>query len=383
MTDDTLSMSSEILVVDDSRSSLIWLAELLSSEGHRVICARSGAEALSLLETLKPDLVLLDVSMPDISGIDLCRTIKSREEFVEIPVIFQSVHTDSETRIKGLRAGAADFLSKPYQQDEILLKVGIHLKIHSLQTQLEQQVETRTKQLTAEIVERRRIEADLIASKHELRALALHLQTVREQERKRIAREIHDELGQTLSLAKIELRRMMDIIPEEHHALVTVLESTTSFICQASETARAISENLRPGMLDVLGLGAALENHFSGFSRSTGIECKSTLNLPEPDGLNEDQATTVFRVIQECLTNIAKHAEATLVRVNVDLEEKNIFIIVEDNGRGFNYSDRSSGKNSLGLIGMRERVAAFGGDLRIEGRADQGTTVKIFWPLEN
>lgn len=354
----------------------------MTNAGLDVICAQSGAGALNLLETARPDLILLDVDMPDMNGLELCSEIRGMPAFKDVPILFQSVLSDSNIRVEGLKAGAADFLSKPYQPDEILLRVGIHLKIHALQTKLEEAVKERTRQLTAEIHERKQVEKDLIKSKQELRSLALHLQDVREAERKRIAREIHDELGQTLSLAQIELKTLSKSLDPEDGTATEVLERASGAVAKSAEIARSISENLRPGMLDVLGLKPALEHHIDNFSKATGLECEFSVSLNEALVLDDKYATAVFRIVQESLTNIAKHARASRVDVQLMGNTEGILVIIKDNGIGLPAAFRVGNKPSFGLVGIRERVAVFGGDLIIEGKPGTGTKVEAFLPLE-
>jgi signal transduction histidine kinase len=375
----------EILIVDDSCSSLMWLSELMSSMNYKVTCAKNAHDALSILDNSNPDLILLDVDMPEMSGLELCVLIKKQERFKDVPILFQSVLADSNIRIEGLTAGAADFLSKPYNPDEILLRVGIHLKLHALQTNLEETVAKRTEQLVTEIAERKSIETDLLQSKKQLRQLAEHLQDVREEERRRIAREIHDELGQTLSLANIELKTittLLSAVGGVNTKLRSVLQRLDYSLKKSAETARSISENLRPGMLDTLGLKPALEFHIANFAKTTQLACNTEIRLDNQADIDSHHATVVFRVIQESLTNIAKHANARSVSIHVIGTEEWLLVIIQDDGVGIQNSGGPR-KDSFGLIGMAERAEMLGGELVVETSKGGGTKIEVFLPLNS
>jgi signal transduction histidine kinase len=373
----------EILIVDDSSSSLMWLSELMSGVNYKVTCAKNAQDALSILDNVNPDLILLDVDMPEMSGLELCVLIKKQERFKNVPILFQSVLADSNIRIEGLTAGAADFLSKPYNPDEILLRVGIHLKLRALQTNLEETVAKRTEQLVTEIAERKIIEADLLQSKTQLRQLAEHLQNVREEERRRIAREIHDELGQMLSLANIELKTLTILLSGLDCAntqLSPVLQRLDYSLKKSAETARSISENLRPGMLDTLGLKPALEFHIANFAKITKLACHTEIRLDNRADIDDHHATVVFRVVQESLTNIAKHANANSVSIRVIGSEEWLLVMIEDDGVGMQNSGGPR-ENSFGLIGMAERAEMLGGELVVESSAGGGTKIEVFLPM--
>ena len=374
-------MSKEkILVVDDTVSSLIWLAQLMSDEGYEVICAKSGEKALELLDSLAPTLILLDVNMPGLGGVELCRRIKEKPDLSAVPVLFQSVSTDSETKIEGLKAGAADFVSKPYQPEEIILRVRTHLELYRFRTMLEKMVEVRTRQLRNEVNERRQAEQETAASKQKLRELGAHLQEVREEERKRIAREIHDALGQSLSVAQIELKRLEAAIKNGEQEMDAMVSGLRGSLNDAAETARNISENLRPGTLDVLGLGPTLENLVAKFAASTGIDCRAQVELSEDLEIEDRHATTLYRIAQESLTNVAKHAQATDVRVHLIGSEEGLILTVHDNGVGLT-SASESGRQGFGLRGMQERAEILGGSLSLESDEGLGTQVEVFLPL--
>ncbi len=225
----------------------------------------------------------------------------------------------------------------------------------------------------------KRSEQKLTESGEQLRNLTAHLQAVREEERKRIAREIHDELGQALTALKMDLFWLGRRLPEANTA---VHDKTRSMLNLLEETARAvqrISCELRPGLLDDLGLQAAMEWQAKEFEERTGIPCE--LSLYSGNGsLDQERATTVFRIFQETLTNVIRHAEATRVQVSLEKQDRCLVMTVQDNGKGIR-EKQITDPRSLGLIGIRERIRRWGGTVGIRGRSGQGTTVRVRIPL--
>ncbi len=233
--------------------------------------------------------------------------------------------------------------------------------------------------IVRDITRWKRSEEMLKASSDQLRSLTDHLQSVREEERKHVAREIHDELGQALTALKMDLFWLGKRLPEGHRA---VHEKTRSMLNLVEETARVvqrISSELRPGLLDDLGLQAALEWQAQEFEERTGIPCELTLYSGNGN-LDQERATTVFRIFQETLTNVMRHAEATRVRVTLQKQDGHVVMKVQDNGKGIR-ERQITHPTSLGLIGIRERIRHWGGTVTIRGRNNEGTTVTVGIPL--
>jgi PAS domain S-box-containing protein len=231
-----------------------------------------------------------------------------------------------------------------------------------------------------DITERKQAEEELRSSREQLRALSAHLQSIREEERALIAREIHDELGQELTGLKMDLSWLIKRLPGDQEILVKKTESMSKLVDNTIQSVRRISTKLRPGVLDDLGLTAAIEWQAQDFQNRTGIECEFNSNLREVD-LDRDRSTTVFRILQETLTNVARHASATRVNICLKEEEATLVLIVEDNGRGITKSEIFDPK-SFGLLGMRERALVFGGEVEIRGTAGRGTTVTLKIPQQ-
>jgi len=226
-----------------------------------------------------------------------------------------------------------------------------------------------------DITERKRAQTALQHSFRQLRALAARLQTVREEERKRVARELHDELGQALTAMKIDLSSLIDVMPADKKRRS---ESLLKLIDQTIQSVRRISNDLRPGVLDDLGLIAAVQWAAREFESRTGTKCR--LDLPAEDTVvDRELATPVFRILQETFTNVARHANATRVDVRLARENGSLALEIHDDGKGIN-EEQLSHRSSLGILGMRERALLLGGELTISGAPDEGTTIKLRVP---
>jgi len=234
-----------------------------------------------------------------------------------------------------------------------------------------------------DITERKRADEALRASTEQLRALSARLQSMREEEGQRIAREIHDELGGALTglqwdlrsvdttLAALDARAELDRTRERIHSMMDLIDSTIF-------TVKRISADLRPALLDDVGLIAAIQWHVQQFQSRTGILCEFETALDIAD-LDSDRANAVFRICQEILTNVLRHAEATRVRVQIRQQDGCFVLEVDDNGRGIT-DEESRGARSLGLLGMRERALLVGGEIVVRGAEGKGTNVVVRVP---
>lgn len=236
-----------------------------------------------------------------------------------------------------------------------------------------------------ELADRARAEQHLERSREQLRALSSRLQSLREEERTRIAREIHDHLGQLLTALKMDLRTLDRRISslgetELRAALQSKIAEATELIDETITSIQRIASELRPGILDRLGLAPAIEVEAQAFESRTGIHCQWSLPA-DLVAIPPDHATAVFRIFQEVLTNVARHAQATQVTVRLCSEGDSLLLQVMDDGVGIQERDMQDPK-SLGLLGMQERAAILGGKITFSGRAGTGTTVTVRLPLE-
>lgn len=251
---------------------------------------------------------------------------------------------------------------------------------------LEILVEARTAELTRanlhllqEITERRRAQEELKQSQEQLRDLASHLQSLLEEERTQIAREIHDELGQALTALKMDTHWLRTRLPGDQKLLVDKITSMSKLINTTVQAVRRISSELRPGLLDDFGLSAAIEWQAKEFCHRAGIDC-DIRSEPEDIILDKVRSTALFRIFQEALTNVARHAHATRVSIILTKKSNVVELEVRDNGNGIT-DIQVRAATSFGLMGIRERVYKLGGDLKINGAPDKGTIVHVNLPL--
>jgi PAS domain S-box-containing protein len=235
---------------------------------------------------------------------------------------------------------------------------------------------------TRDITERKRAEEELLASREQLRALSRHLQSLREEERAGIAREIHDELGQMLTGLKMDLHWAEDQLEALRDArlnpVTEKLAAATGLTDDIFTTVHRIASELRPGVLDQLGLMMALHHEAGRFEQRTGIACRLDLP-PDTPTLTPETVTAFFRIFQEALTNVARHAAASAVQASFRCEAGGAVLEIRDNGKGIS-EDALSGVRSLGLLGMTERAQLLGGTVAFQRGAGGGTRVLVRLP---
>ncbi|MGH7520298.1 MAG: PAS domain-containing protein [Gemmatimonadales bacterium] len=229
-----------------------------------------------------------------------------------------------------------------------------------------------------DITEAKRAEEQLRASRAALRSLATREQDIRESERTRIAREIHDSLGQALTALKLQLSAAQEAATRESPGLGTRLHETVSMVDDLVKSVRRIASDLRPPILDQLGLPAAVEWLGQDFSRRTGIRCKIIIH-PTEGAIVDELATALFRIVQEALTNVLRHAGATRVDIELGMTSGCVALEINDDGSGITEAS-SIGPGSLGILGMRERASALGGVLEVAPRSGGGTRVAAWFP---
>jgi signal transduction histidine kinase len=266
-------------------------------------------------------------------------------------------------------------------------------EIKRLNEELERRVMERTKELKAtndtlsgEISERKRAEEALKATSEQLRALSVSLRSAREEEGSRIARELHDELGSALTSFRWDIEEIEKLYSGAVDQLTAAmlgakLNSMMRQIDATIDTVRRISSELRPRILDDFGLLAAIEWQAEQFEARTGITCQVD-SLVDNIDLNREQVTAIFRIFQEALTNVLRHAQATRVNILIDEVNREFVFELRDNGRGITEAE-ITGVRSLGLIGMRERAHLIGARIKIEGAEGEGTVLTIRIPRHN
>jgi signal transduction histidine kinase len=233
--------------------------------------------------------------------------------------------------------------------------------------------------LQARIEREEQVMVSLEHSREQLRKLAAYQQEVREQERIRIAREIHDQFGQSLTILKMDLSWLKKHLDEELPKVEGKMDAMADIIDEALKILHAVTSELRPVILDDFGLAAAIEWQIEEFGHRTGIVCRMEKTGFEPD-LPKDQATALFRIFQEILTNIMRHAQADRVEVRLEERDGSLVLEVRDNGRGIS-EDEINDSKAFGLLGIRERLYPWSGRVVFDGRRGQGTVVTVHLPL--
>lgn len=358
----------DILIVDDTLDNLRLLSTLLAEQGYEVRSVTNGATALMGMQAQPPDLILLDINMPGMSGYQVCQHLKSDPKTQEIPVIFISALNEVVDKVKAFSIGAVDFITKPFQVEEVFARVEHQLKLCRLQRQLQAQNQ-RLQQAEAEL--QRSLE-------HE-RALNQRIEEmVTLEERNRIAREIHDSLGHSLVALNIQMETALALwhsdLDRAHSLLVEAKQLGSSALQAVRQSVYAIrSDSLQGGLLKTAIVKLAEE-----FYKTTGIapECQIDLGQPLPDPINH----VVYRIIQEGLTNICKYAKATIVQIHIQATEEGLSLRLQDNGCGFRSDQLVAG---YGLQGMQERAVAVGGRLEIISTPGAGCQIVAQFPKEN
>ncbi len=346
-----------ILMVDDQPSKLLTYEAILTELGENLIKANSGREALELL--LKTDIavVLMDVSMPELDGFELADMIRQHPRFQKTAIIFISaVHLTDLDRLKGYQRGAVDYISVPVVPELLRAKVSVFAELHRKSHQLEM-------------------------LNRELRRLSNSLILTQDEERRRIARELHEGLGQDLVAVKMMLEGML----EQKNPLrrkTNLAEDARGLMDRAIQQVRSISHLLHPPLLDEVGLQSALQWYLEGLTKRSGIE--TTMGV-EPSGFPRfapELETAVFRIVQEALTNVFRHSEARRVWVTLVQKDAEVIVSVRDNGKGIaeEITELRPGSIGIGIGGMRQRVKEFSGELRLRN-ASPGTLVEVVIPI--
>jgi signal transduction histidine kinase len=299
-----------VLLVDDNADMREYVEKLLS-ESYEVFACPDGQSALERARQLAPDLVLADVMMPGLDGFGLLTALRADENLRRTPVILLSARAGEESRIEGLQAGADDYLVKPFTARELLARVKSHLNLARI----------------------RRESAEIERKSEQLRDLSQRLLRAQDEERKRIARELHDSAGQTLTVLGMSLAQLAQEIDRPTVRTLKHVETSQELVRQLHQEIRTTSYLLHPPLLEESGLASALAWYVDGLSKRSGLDIQ--LTIPEDFGrIPRDMELVVFRVVQECLTNIHRHSTAKHALIRVRRRDRQLCVDVEDNGRG-------------------------------------------------
>ena len=342
-----------ILLVDDQPGKLLTYEAMLDELGENLIKAHSGIEALEHLLKTDIALVLMDVSMPGMDGFETAEMIHGHPRFQSIPIVFISgIHMSDLDRLKGYQHGAVDYLSVPVVPELLRAKVTVFADLHRKTRQLE--------------------------------TLNARITTLQDEEHRRIARELHDSVGQLLAAVSMNSA----LVAGESHKLspeaAKRLSDLAAMVEEATKEIRTISHLLHPPLLDEAGLASALRCYVAGFSERSRIVTRLDMP-PNLAGLSKDAELSIFRVVQECLTNIHRHSKSSAAAITMRHGDGRVLVEVSDGGIGMPRHRlaelTSSGGSGVGLAGMQERVRQLGGTLEIHSGAG-GTTVMASLPLK-
>jgi signal transduction histidine kinase len=372
---------SKVLIIDDEEITRNTFSEVLQQYHFSTFEACDGRSGISMFEREMPDAVLLDLIMPGMDGIETMQEMRKIDP--DVPIIFVTAHGHIPTAVEAVKMGAYDFIVKPPDYKMLVLAIDravaqLRLKRESaaVGTQL-LETEAANRELKREITKRKEMEEALQRYALKMKNLSSRLVDIQETERRHVARELHDEIGQALTGLKFTLETM-ESLPDGQ--IRKELKKTHTLVGELMSRVRDMSLSLRPSMLDDLGLLPALLWHFRRYTAQTNIHitfkhsCLDCRFEPEVE-------TAVYRVVQEALTNVARHALTDKAEVLLMFENDALEIYVQDSGKGFDPGAASARGDTAGLSGMRERAELLGGRMTIESAPEAGTSLTVRIPL--
>ncbi len=349
-----------ILVVDDQDETLVSSRLLLEREGHRVLTAVGGRDALSLIGEDRFDLILVDYFMPQMSGEELVREIRNVDS--EVQIILQTGYSGEKPPRQMLELlDIQGYHDKSEGPDRLLLWVDVALKAAAQLRRIHQH------------------ERELYESRGELRHLSARLLTVQEVERERIGRELHDHVGQLLTAIGLDIDWALNHAPPGLDGPHERLIEAASFVRQAIAETRELCATLQPGDLTGLRLIEEIKSHAAEFAERAGLSLCVTGDCGEIE-LREGVGRHIYRIVQEALGNIGRHAAASAVKLELSVSAGRFLMSIEDDGKGFELA-RISDPHAVGLIGMRERAHLIGAKLDIQSTPGVGTAIRLETPL--
>lgn len=356
--------SGHVLIVDDDVQLAEMLRMTLTHRGYQTTVALSGRQVLDLVDQVAPgetppvDLILLDIRMPEVDGIAVCRQVRARPGWGTVPIVMITALHALQDRLAAFEAGANDYVTKPFQQTELLARVKAFVSLRTAQLR-QQEAEQQVRQLATRLVE------------------------AQEEERQRLARELHDEVGQMLTGVKLNLAMLNDSLPEGAAEAQELIAETRSLVDTTMTGVRQLAAAIRPAALDDLGLIPALHSHVARLVERTGLDVSADLDtggqrLPRPI------ETALYRIVQEATTNVVRHAGARRLQLTLRVEDDTVYARMADDGLGFDPQTRlpeAWRQGHIGLLGAQERVASLRGRLEIRSAPGQGTELQVWLPL--
>jgi signal transduction histidine kinase len=338
----------KILVVDDERLNRVLLSTNLQESGYTVETAEDGEEALRMLRDQPFDAVLLDLVMPRMDGYQVLAEMKRDDALRRIPVMVISSTDEMESIVRCIEMGATDYLPKPF--NPVLLHARIRASLASLQEERMAVLREQFAQVTA----------------------------AQEEERQRIARELHDGVGPDLASLNIRLLTVRKLLQREGHPVAGEIEELAEQVQASIRDIRRLIHDLRPVALDELGLAPALREHLARCRQEHDLAIEFVADVGER--LPAAVESALFRIVQEAVNNVLRHAQAQHVSVTLTRDAEQVKLRVADDGQGFDTQIPRTGRH-VGLWSMRERVEQLGGQFEVQSVPGQGTTVTTVVPL--
>lgn len=356
----------KILIAEDDFTSRAVLTGVLTKSGYEVMETLNGNEAWQTLQQPdSPRLVILDWMMPGLDGPEVLRRVRAEPTDRPPYILMLTAKGEKSDIIAGLDIGANDYLAKPFDSAELLARLEVGRRLLEMQDALANKIE------------------ELNQSQDDLRVLAARLHAVREDERAILSRELHDSFGQCLTALQIDLmamdRHLQSASAPDLRDVSDRLVAMVPQIERLAEHVQTLCTSLRPNVLFELGLLAAIEWQTEDTSKRSGLHCSMSLPAEELP-LDKELALAIFRIVQESLTNIVRHAQATHVTISLHNTGGVLALDILDDGRGF-VPKTSPAARTYGLLGMRERAVAFGGTVEFFNAPDKGAAVQVRMPL--
>ena len=392
-----------VLIVGDDPATLEDLAKYLEVYNCRTLLAQNGSMGIERAADEQPDLVFMDVMMSGIDGFEICRMLKEKDATRDIPVILITECADKEMIVKGFNSGAVDYITKPFLSEEITARIKTHLfsnrtekqskekNWENEQNKLEEEEERMRRALLSiledEKMAKKKIKASeeaLKDSQRRLQSLSSHLLETQEKNWRRIALELHDELGQSLTVLKLKLRSIQKILTSDSTQLNIKCDDANKYVDHIIDSVRRLSQELCPCYIEDLGLDESIIILAEEFAKHTKL--KISIKAQEiNDCFNLQGRTFIYRIIQESLNNIQKHAEACKVAITIERYKSYVDIQIVDDGVGFNIegnNEQNEYKLGLGLTAMAERARMLCGKLRVNSIIGTGTSIEVNVPID-
>jgi signal transduction histidine kinase len=367
-----------LLFIEDLPVYIKLVKKLLLHSGINFTAAQTLQEGIDFLGNEHFDAVILDLGLPDCQGIDTFHKLKQACEV--IPIIIFSSSEEEDLALEALQSGAQDYLIKgSYLTNE---KIGSMILNRSIayaieRNQIQQELLRERSYLEERVSERTK---ELKDANARLQNLAASLVTAQENERKRISLELHDQAGQSLTALKLNLSLIHDELPSQSEALRNQIHEANMLTDTIMSNLRTLAHDLRPPSIDAIGLSQTLRDYCRKLARQTGIEI--VYSAPEHIDLPSHIGLSLYRSIQEALTNIIKHANSSHVDIIFEISDEFAKVDIKDDGCGFSLPDleRLQSLGGIGLLGIRDRIEAIGGFLEIHTLPGRGTRIHLFVP---